>query len=79
MKWVDNYKSNKAGLEALARGPAVQRLVRSHANAIAARAGDGFEASFTQGRRRFVGIVFANTFSSKRREARDNVLVRVLG
>lgn len=79
MSWVSNYQSNKAGLEALARGPEAQKLVRTHANALAARAGDGFEASFTQGRRRFVGIVFANTFSSKRREARENVLVRVLG
>lgn len=73
------YKSNRAGLEALARGPIVQGIVRTYAEQKASAAGDGFVASYTQGRRRFVGIVFADTFSAMRREARDNVLVRVLG
>ncbi|WP_313546419.1 hypothetical protein [Corynebacterium sp.] len=77
--WNKNFKPNRKGLEELARGPIAQGVVRTHTEQKRSAAGDGFRASYTQGRRRFVGIVFADTYSAMRREARDNVLVRVLG
>lgn len=73
------YTSNKAGLEELARGPIAQSLVRQYAEAKASAAGDGFVASYRQGRSRFGAIIYADTYTAKRREARENTLIRVLG
>ena len=73
------YESNLGEMEALVRGAPVQNLVREHGERLAAAAGDGFVASYMQGKSRFGGIVYADTWSAKHRDRRDNVLVRVLG
>ena len=73
------YESNHAGMEELARGSVAQGLVKQHGVRLAAAAGDGFVASYMQGKSRFGGIVYADTWSAKHRDRRNNVLVRVLG
>ena len=73
------YETNFQGMEELARGSVAQGLVRQHGERFAAAAGDGFVASYMQGKSRFGGIVYADTWSAKHRDRRDNVLVRVLG
>ena len=73
------YESNHAGMEELARGSVAQSLVRQHGERLAAAAGDGFVASYMQGKSRFGGIIYADTWSAKHRDRRNNVLVRVLG
>ena len=73
------YRSNRKGMGELARGAVAQSLVRQHGERLAAAAGDGFVASYMQGKSRFGGIVYADTWSAKHRDRRDNVLVRVLG
>lgn len=73
------YVSNKAGLAELARGPVAQALVHEHGERIAGAAGDGFVASYQQGASRYRGIVYADTWSAKGRNRRDNTLIRVLG
>ncbi|AGG66878.1 hypothetical protein H924_07180 [Corynebacterium callunae DSM 20147] len=73
------YKSNRAGLEELARGSIAKQLVVDHTERLAAAAGDGFVANYQQGKSRFRGIVFADTWSAKARNAKQNTLVRVLG
>lgn len=76
---MTRYQPNHAGLEELARGPVAQQLVEEHGNRIVNAAGDGFVLSTQQGASRFRGIVYADSWSAKRRNARDNTLVRVLG
>lgn len=73
------YRPNRAGLREVLASPEVASVVSAHANRLASAAGDGFVASTRMGRSRQRAIVYADTFSAKRREARDNVLVRVLG
>lgn len=73
------YKPNAAGLKEQLRGPAAQTLVHGHAERVRAAAGDGYVASYMQGKNRYRAIVYAETMKAKRREARENVLVRVLG
>lgn len=73
------YEYNHQGMEELVRGPIAQKLVREHAERLATAAGDGFVASYMQGKSRFGGIVYADTWSAKHRDRRENVLVRVLG
>lgn len=73
------YVPNSAGLEELARGHIAQQLVREHSDRIASAAGDGFVASYQQGKSRYRGIVYPDTWSAIGRNRRDNTLVRVLG
>lgn len=73
------YKANRQGLADLLRGEAAQKLVNTHAERLAAAAGEGYVASYMQGRRRFRAIVFAETMRARVKEARQNSLVRVLG
>lgn len=73
------YVSNSAGLEEVARGQVAQGLVRTHTEAKRNAAGDGFETSYRQGTFRFRGIVYPGTYSARKRNARDNTLVRVIG
>ena len=73
------YRSNHKGMEELARGAVAQGLVREHGERLAAAAGDGFVASYMQGKSRFGGRVYADTWSANHRDRRDNVLVRELG
>lgn len=73
------YKSNKPGLRELLKGDIAQRLVTTHAERIAGRAGEGYVASCRQGKNRFRGIVYADTMRAKVREAKENRLLRVLG
>ena len=64
------YVPNKSALKALLKDPAEQ---------IAAAAGDGFVSSYKMGKTRHRCIIYADTWSAKRREARDNILTRALG
>lgn len=76
-------KLDSAGIGKFMRGPEVRAMVRSSGDRIAAAAGPGFEAdtwiSSEPGRRgqpRAVSGVTAETFDARRRNARDNVLLR---
>lgn len=73
------YRPNRAGLQELLRGSVAKRLVIDHGEEIAARCGDGFVLSTQQGKSRYRGIVYADTWSAKHRDHRENVMVRVLG
>lgn len=72
------YRPNSSGLEQLVRGHVAQKLVNDKAEEMAQRAGDGFVASGQQRRARYGAIVYADSWSAKRREARENRLVKVL-
>lgn len=73
------YVPNSSELEALLRSSAVSNLVMEYGDSIARQAGDGFVASYRQGKSRFGGIVYADTWSAKHRDMRENILVRVIG
>ncbi|WP_311342816.1 hypothetical protein [Corynebacterium riegelii] len=73
------YKPNRAGLREVLASPEVASLVSDHAERVAARCGDGFVASQRMGKTRQRAIVYPDTWSAKHRDARENVMVRVLG
>ncbi|OFL77602.1 hypothetical protein [Corynebacterium sp. HMSC077B05] len=73
------YRPNREGLRELLRGTAAKALVIEHGDRLANAAGEGFELSTQQGKSRFRGIIYPNTWSARRREAKNNVLIRVLG
>lgn len=73
------YRSNRQGLRELLQGGIAQNLVRQHTDRLTSAAGDGFEGSTQQGKNRYRGIVYPDSWSAKRRNAKQNTLVRVLG
>lgn len=73
------YVRDRSGLLEVLASPQAAALVSEHAERIAARAGDGFVVSQQMGARRQRAIVYADTWSAKHRNRRDNTLVRVLG
>lgn len=73
------YVPNRGEVRNLLFADRTQDLVRSHGDRLAGRAGDGFVASYQAGKNRYRGIVYADTWSAKHRDRRDNVLVRVMG
>lgn len=73
------YVPNGAGLREVLASPQAAALVSDHAERIAAQCGDGFVASQRMGRTRQRAIVYADTWSAKHRDRRENVMVRVLG
>ena len=73
------YKPNRAGLREVLASQEVASLVSDHAERIAAQCGDGFVASQRMGKSRQRAIVYADTWSAKHRDMRENVMVRVLG
>lgn len=73
------YVPNKSALKALLKDPMTQGVVVDHAEQVAAAAGDGFVSSYQMGKTRHRCIIYADTWSAKRREARDNILTRALG
>lgn len=73
------YRPNPAGLRELLRGSVAKRLVIDYGDKFAAQCGDGFVHSARQGKTRYRGIVYADTWSAKHRDHRENVMVRTLG
>ena len=73
------YRPNHEGLRELLRGTAAKTLVIEHGERLTNAAGEGFELSTQQGKSRYRGIIYPNTWSARRREAKNNVLIRVLG
>jgi len=73
------YVPNKSALKALLKDPMTQGIVVDHAEQVAAAAGDGVVSSYQMGKTRHRCIIYADTWSAKRREARDNILTRALG
>lgn len=76
---MSKYVPNKSALKALLKDPMTQGIVVDHAERVAAAAGDGFVSSYKMGKTRHRCIIYADTWSAKRREARDNILTRALG
>lgn len=73
------YIPNRGAVRDLLYANRTQRLVRSHGDRLADSAGDGFVPSYMAGKSRYRGIVYADTWSAKHRDHRENILVRVLG
>lgn len=51
-------------------------LVSETATEIQQKAGDGYEASFTMGRKRALGMVWAETYDAKKDDYENNTLLK---
>lgn len=76
-------KLDRGAVGVFLRGPEVRRMVGTSAERIAARSGKGFASDVwispdrgRSGEPRAVGGVKTDSFSARRRQSRDNILVR---
>lgn len=73
-------KMSNAGVRALLMSPGVNELLMSRAEPIAARAGDGYQATLgVLGKTRNRAWVRTETFDAMRDNARNATLARALG
>lgn len=70
---------NRAAFEEVRRSGPVMAEISGLTYGMARAAGDGYEGSTMQGKSRFRGIVYPDTWSARKDNARHNTLVRVLG
>lgn len=70
---------NRAAFEEVRRSGPVMAAISGLTYGLARSAGDGYEGSTQQGKSRFRGIVYPDTWSARKDNARNNTLVRVLG
>lgn len=73
------FEINSSGYRELLASGAVASLVSKHAEQISGACGDGFVSSQRMGSTRQRAIVYADTWSAKHRDHRNNILVRTLG
>lgn len=74
MKFVGNGR----GVIQVMQSPEMARKIDQVAAQKVGAAGDGFVASGRVGKTRYRSIIYADSWSAKNREHRDNVLIRVL-
>ena len=67
---------NSAALEALLKGPEVQKELQRLTDRAAAAAGPGFRSEVGVGRTRALGMVWPDTADARRAEAREHRLMR---
>lgn len=70
---------DKASVERFLKGKSVQDLVRSSAEKISQKAGDGFSVELRVGSDRARAYVLASTRKAKILQARNHVLERAVG
>lgn len=75
---VDRIQWRVKGFEALRRDPRVLADLQRRAERVAAAAGDGFVARAGQGKTRARAAVIAASMKARRRNSRDNTLLRSL-
>lgn len=76
---ADGLKLNRKAVRDLLKAPALEAHLLAEAEAIAARAGEGFVASSMIGKNRARASVFTETFSARYREAKFGTLSKAAG
>ena len=76
---ADGLKLNRKQVRDMLKDPALEKHLLAEAEAIAARAGDGFTASSMIGRNRARASVITDSFSAMYREAKDGTLSKAAG
>lgn len=76
---ADGLKLNRKQVRDMLKDPALEKHLLAEAEAIAARAGDGFTASSMIGRNRARASVITDSFSAMYREAKYGTLSKAAG
>ena len=76
---ADGLKLNRKAVRDLLKDPALEQHLLSEAEAIAARAGEGFVASSMIGRNRARASVFTESFKARYQEAKYGTLSKAAG
>ena len=69
---------NSKGVRQMLRSNEMMAICREHADAAAQRCGDGFSVNTHRGKKRVNAEVYAETFRAKRKNQKDNVILKAL-
>lgn len=72
------FKMNHAGVRDLMRSEDMQAILREKAEAIKARAGDGYEMDIHVGKNRANAMVWAESFEAKKETLKSNTLLKAV-
>lgn len=72
------FQLNRAGVRELMRSEEMQKILEGFASDIRARCGEDFEQDLRVGKNRANAMVYTNTIRGKRRNLRDNTLLKAL-
>lgn len=75
---ISKIEFDYKAFNAYRRSPEVQDEISKRVNAIAAAAGEGFEAEMKVIPQRAIGVVKSTTYQAKRAEAEDKVLTHAI-
>lgn len=73
------FELNRAGVRELMQSPEMVSVCTQYANAVRARAGDGYEVSSYVGKNRANASVIATTYEARRDNYENNTLLKALG
>lgn len=74
-----NFKLNRSGVRELLRSEEAKAVCKGYADAIQARAGDGYEVSTMTGANRANASVYAATVEARRDNYENNTLLKARG
>lgn len=72
------FTLNKSGVRELLRSSEMMEICQEYANAVAHRAGTGYEVSTHTGRNRVNASVTAGTFEAKQDNLKNNTLLKAV-
>lgn len=72
------FQLNRAGVRELMRSEEMQKILEGYASDIRGRCGEDFEQDLRVGKNRANAMVYTNTIRGKRRNLRDNTLLKAL-
>lgn len=72
------FKLNRQGVSQLLKGQEMMSIVEKQASNIQSRCGDGFATDSHVGRNRVNAMVYADTIPAKRRNNRENTLLKAM-
>lgn len=72
------FKLNRKGVKELLKSEEMADIINKKAEEIKDRCGDGFEVSKYEGKNRVNASVKAETFKAKRKNAKENTILKAL-
>ena len=72
------FTLNPSGVSALLKSGEMQGLLQEKGQAVAERAGDGFELTVSPGQKRANATISTTNIKSRKKNAKDNTLLKAL-
>ncbi len=73
-----DFELNRAGVRKLMRSEEMIEVLNAYGSAVRGRCGDGFKQNAYKGKTRANVMIYADSYAAKRRNLRENTLLKAL-